>query len=519
MGHTLVNDGCPRRGYAMHVRSIVGSGALRAAATLAVAFTLAAEANAKTLYVNAASGNDATTYDQNGPTAPWRTIGRAAWGSTDRNAPNGTQAARAGDLVLVSSGTYAVAGTNSRNMPAYQPVNSGQAGNPITFKAEGLVNLTLSSGIGSVIGSFDRDFITWDGFTIHEASARSAPDTGAATIFLCDGCVFQNLDINGNGDDFLRMDNHTGIRVEHSSNILVRNNRVQNVHTGHNPNNGACIQTYTSGNMTFEHNELFDCGSGIFIKGNYTNNPLNGYITIRYNLIYDIGEIEPDDGSREGNAIALHVGAGNTAANPLRVYHNVIRNVYEAGVKIWMFNTDPTMNPMHAKIVNNTIENVRYGVWVTGDLLTGAGHVFWNNIVSGASDYGVAYGGSSSNLVESRFDAEHNLYYNYRVMAAVRSSDYSLATWRSTYNQDGSSPASINANPLFVSAQDLRLQAGSPARSLGVDFLDLDNDGSTSDIVPAGAYITGNEVIGRTNGPLPNPTLPTAPRNLRITTP
>jgi hypothetical protein len=75
-----------------------------------------------------------------------------------------------------------------------------------------------------------------------------------------------------------------------------------------------------------------------------------------------------------------------------------------------------------------------------------------------------------------------------------------LATWKATYGQDSSSPAAITNNPLFVSyaTNNFKLQAGSPALILGIDILDLDRDGATNDTIPAGAYITGNEIIGRT---------------------
>ncbi|OGS04433.1 MAG: hypothetical protein A3J70_00875 [Elusimicrobia bacterium RIFCSPHIGHO2_02_FULL_61_10] len=64
--------------------------------------------------------------------------------------------------------------------------------------------------------------------------------------------------------------------------------------------------------------------------------------------------------------------------------------------------------------------------------------------------------------------------------------------------------------------RDFRLQSGSPARTLGVDVLDLDNDGSTTDVIPAGAYVTGNEIIGRTGGggTPPDVTPPSVPGNL-----
>ena len=44
--------------------------------------------------------------------------------------------------------------------------------------------------------------------------------------------------------------------------------------------------------------------------------------------------------------------------------------------------------------------------------------------------------------------------------------------------------------------EDFHLQSGSPVELLGMDYYDLDNDGQTNDRIPAGAYITGNEIIG-----------------------
>jgi nitrous oxidase accessory protein NosD len=444
-------------------------------------------AEAKTLYVNGASGNDNTTYAANGPSSPWRTIGRASWGSTNREARVGSEAAQAGDIVLVAAGTYAVAGANSRNVPAYYTQNEGTASSPITFRADGVVNLTLSSGRGSVIGSSYRNYIVWDGFTIHEASAPSVPDTGPVTLWGCTGCVLQNLDINGNGSDNNRMDNHTGIRIEQSHNIVIRGNRIQNVFNGANQNNGAGVQVYSSGAVVFEHNEIFNTGSGIFLKGG----PNQGidYFTIRYNLFHDI----------QGNAVAVHAGAPNRPEAPVRIYQNVMRSVGEAAVKIWIFDgTDPNNNPLNAKIVNNTIDNCRYAVWVTHNLLPNSGHVFRNNVVSNIGEWVMAYGGSTTNLIKSNFDSEHNLYYNYQTFGTVGAANRSLSQWQSTFGQDAASPASLNANPLYVngSGYDYRLQASSPARNAGRDFLDLDGDGGTGDAITMGAYITGNEVIG-----------------------
>lgn len=463
-------------------------------------------ADAKTLYVDP-NGNDSTTYANNSSSAPWRTIGRASWGSTNREARNSAEAAKAGDVVQVNSGTYSGVGTGSRNEIYYYQENSGTVGNPITFKANGTVTLT-QTGTGAMIGSYGRNYITWDGFTIDEANARSAGDTGPTTVFDCTGCVLQNLNLTGNGTDFGRLDNHTGIRIEGSRSVTVRNTKITNVYTAHNPNNGACIQTYASYGLTIENNELSNCGSGIFLKGGPwpagSGPTISSYI--RNNYIHDIGE-----SARGGSAIIAHAGAPYTAQNPVYIYKNVIKNVTEAGFRLWLFSdTEVGNNPQYVKFANNTIDHAGYGIHVSSPLSISLGHTFWNNIVTNSGS-AIAYNDVQGNIVENRVDFEHNLYFNNPIFAEIgNGTRYTLPTWKSTYGHDSSSPASITSDPMFVSSTDYHLQSGSPARTLGVDIYDLNSNGSNSDIVPAGAYMTGSEVIGLDGGAaLPPPPPPT----------
>lgn len=462
------------------------------------------KAHAKTLYVNGSTGNDSVSYAANGPSAPWRTIGRAAWGSTNRDARNGAEAARAGDLVSVAAGTYSGTGTQSRNEILYYTENNGTAGNPIIFRANGLVQLT-QSGAGAMIGSYNRDFITWDGFTLNEASALSVPDTGLVTVYDANGVTLENLDINGNGDANGRVDNHTGIRIEGSTNVTVRNNRIQNVYTQSNPHNGACIQTYASQGLLIEHNELFNCGAGIFLKGGPWSSMATMSSTLRYNYIHDIGE--PGNGS----AIALHAGAPYTAQNPLYIYQNLIRNCTDAGFKLWPLDpTDPTGSPQYAQFINNTMDNCPTAIHVHSALNVSSGHRIWNNIIT-RSDHVIGYNDAASNVIPSRIDFEHNVYFTYQTFAEIgNGTRYTLASWQNTYNHDLAAPASINSDPLY-SAGSFTLQTGSPARTRGIDYLDLNGNGSTTDTVPAGAYITGNEVIGINSGGTPPPPPPPPP--------
>lgn len=476
--------------------------------TLAAALLMLAplSVEAKTLYVNASSGNDATSYAANGPSAPWRTIGRAAWGSTNRGAPNASEAARAGDIVMVSAGTYSVPGTNTRYDPAYNPVNSGTAGNLITFQADGAVTLTLSSSVGPVIGSNGKDYIKWKGFTIDEVNAPSTPDTGPVTVFTCRGCVFEDLTLRGND---LPDDNHPAIYLATAHQVTVRNNRISGFLNGPNNHdtNASGVLTYYSDGLLIEQNEISGCGSGIFLKGNYPPAPTAGS-TIRNNLIYNVVH----------TGIAVHVSPQPDGA-PIRIHQNIISGAGYSGIRIWPFG-DPVREPRLVQAVNNTIFNARIGVELNGTLIANARHMFWNNIVYGSSTYAVNHVGGAGNLTVDKIDFEHNIYTAGNVTLVGDGREMSLSTWKTTFNQDNEAPASSSVNPLFVSATDLRLQGSSPARNAGVDVFDLDGDGSNSDPIALGAYAVGNEVIGRTSGStLPPPTgtnPPAAPTNVRI---
>lgn len=135
--------------------------------TLLTLSVVSFSAQAKNLYVDGSTGNDSTTYAANDATHPWATIGRAVWGSTSVNNGDASEAAQAGDTVIVKPGTYtATQGTGKRYDPIWCPENSGTSGNPITIRAEGPVILRSNTGtIGEpVIGAYGRDHIVWDGF-------------------------------------------------------------------------------------------------------------------------------------------------------------------------------------------------------------------------------------------------------------------------------------------------------------------------------------------------------------------
>ena len=468
------------------------------AVLMAAAFTVAPlAAEAKTLYVDAANGNDGTTYAANGPSTPWRSLGRATWGSANRGTPNTNEAARAGDTVIVKAGTYTTTGTNDRFNPAFNPVNSGAAGSPIVFQAESGVSLSFSSGAGPVIGAAGKNFITWKGFVVNESLAFSVSDTGPVTLSGTTGSSIEDCTIIGRGN-INRMDNYPGIRIEWSSDLLIRNNRISNFRSGVN---SPAIQLYRAGRVTFEHNELFNNGNGIAIKG--TAEPeYNDWFVIRYNLMHDL----------ELAGVWVH----RAAAPPyIRIYQNVIRN---SGVGVMIHNFGDWTEPQNVKIVNNTLNGNNSNFLVQwNSVAANANHLIQNNLMTGATQAAITWNDmTEANVTTARYLFRRNLYSgNNRLTFGIQ--DYSFADWQSRFGQDA---GSLTSNPQYVNAGgfDFRLQSNSPALNAGIDFLDLNRNGSTSDAITMGAYITGSEVIGPTSGGA-TANLPQRPTNLRITTP
>lgn len=445
-------------------------------------------AEAKTLYVDQAIGNDSVTYEANSSSNPWRTIGRAAWGSTNRAAPNQSQAAQAGDIVIVKPGTYnAAAASGERYIPAYNPANSGTAGNPIIFRAEGTVYLQSTNGNGPVMGSFGRHYIIWDGFYVDEEYVNTVSDTGPTGIWWANNCQIINCTIKG----YARWsaDNHNAIRIEGTRNAIVRNNRIYNVYwTSGSHSNCAAIMTYFSEDLLIEHNEIYNSICGIFLKG-AGQDPQNRRQTVRYNLIHNVS-----------------IGMRIHRVWDSNIYQNVIRNISGDAIQFIGF---PDPSPRNIKIVNNTIYGAGLGMY----LAFGAdqtGNFVHNNIISNMSGHVINANEVSLANISNKglMQFEHNVYFAFNRHSIIGSTNYTFSSWQTATGQDMVSPASLNTDPLFVNPTvgDFRLQPNSPARNLGRDILNL-TGGGTSATIPAGAYITGNEVIGRnvstSNAPAP----------------
>lgn len=467
-------------------KSIIGAIAFGMAVLVA-----SVPAMAKDLYVDLVTGNDNTSYAQNDENNPWATIGRAVWGNANRSNSNSSEAAQAGDTVIVMPGSYdSNQGTASRAIPIYNPTNSGAPGQPITIRAEGVVYLSSSTGGPGepIIGTYDRQHIVWDGFTINEIDVRTTADTGPVVVWQSDNVIVQNLNIQGKTINW--GDNHNSIRIEYASNVLVRNNNLHQNRGASNAFNGSAIMLYDSRDVVIEHNKIYDSQGGIFVKGAYGGTP-NHNITIRYNWLHDLTV-------GISNGIVNDAGRGFGA----RIYQNVIERTSSA-ISFIGYNGS---TPANIDVVNNTIYDSGNGFYLKPDTAGYDDIVFCNNLVVNGN-LGIQ-GEDIRDVSGTTFS--HNLYSAVGALARIAYTNYSFSSWRSSFNQDVT--GSMESDPMFSSAAngDYRLRTGSPAIDSGQDVLNLTGNGINTTI-NMGAYLTGDEIIGLTTEPLVLATVPEPP--------
>lgn len=100
---------------------------------------------------------------------------------------------------------------------------------------------------GPLIGALNRNHVVWDGFRILEGDSYAA-DTGSVVVWGSQNTTLLQLDIVGTALA-AHFDNHNGVRVENSSDFVIRNCVIGELLSAHpfssplnNPQNEAAIQ-------------------------------------------------------------------------------------------------------------------------------------------------------------------------------------------------------------------------------------------------------------------------------------
>lgn len=404
----------------------------------------------------------------------------------------------AGEIVGILPGVYTGADENDRWTPSFRPTNSGASGNPITFVAKypaaylggtlaelrvdpgayvaavaahanrselsnGVTSWTGAAGMNGcpVIGASGVDYIRWIGPFINGATSYSHADTAPCTWSGADGCELHQSVVLGWAVDY--DDNYSGIRLDGADGFVGRNNILRNFHESIAENhNTAGVLTYFAGNLNWQHNDISDTHTGMFIKSSNTpTNSLFNFGTIGYNRIRNVVQC------LDLNCI--------DSVERLFVLRNLLYEFSESGVRLGTNVTDTFTR--NISLTNNTISGTVTCIWVQGNLA--AGHLIEDNIFdtddAGSEVY--TFDGRTFTNPPSNISADGNHFYR---EGAPR------------YGFDGSTHTTLSA---FEAVSDwANGQEGAP------DFVDAANGdfslGVSTTAAGKGAITVGNEEIG-----------------------
>jgi hypothetical protein len=432
-------------------------------------------------------------------------VGHALPGST-----NSSAAAQTGDTIVVCAGdTQSAVGRNARLSPAFNPANAGVT---ISCATRGSCTLTLSSQAGPVAGCAVKNNTVWDGFVINGSDAPTYSDTGLVDVYNASGCVIRYMTLTGDPDYADpnpngcsgECGNHGLIRLEEAVSPWVHHNTLNaNPINGIKTANGASIEGYDSRDVLIEYNTINDAGAGVFAKGDQDadSQPQQNWI-VRFNLIRNVGNV-----AETTNNPCLYIQADRSGQWYQNICHASSAALTNIGVLIFGFaaNGENPNVPVDIGVTNNVLDGFGYGLALEsqGSSCNTASIQyenirFFNNIILNGLH---AIGSQNCTGLGSpaEVESEHTIAFGFSSnFVNLGGTTRTLATWKSTELQDtatGNGAAGTSVDPQMTSSTDYHPLAAYVATQ-GVDILDLDGDASTTDAIPAGAYVTGSETIG-----------------------
>jgi hypothetical protein len=276
--------------------------------------------------------------------------------------------------------------------------------------------------------------------------------------------------------------NHSGIWLTGDTGTVIKNNKISNfLNNGAYHHNAPGIMFYQTTSAIIENNEIENCGSGVFVKG-WDNDS----ITIRLNLIVGCGSGVKMMTTINTHKVYQNIVIGRSGGSPGLACHPGIDN----GLRGTIYFTNNTL-------INSYI-NFTYSISSTANVYS------HNNITAYLSGSSYGFEAAYWDRLNQIFN-DYNNYYNVASWYTYNNQQHTtLSSFRSALGGcpgDSNDCSSTIDNPLFsdASAGNYKLQSGSPARTLGRTITAI--HGSSGETIPAGAYITGNEVIGISSGP------------------
>jgi hypothetical protein len=221
----------------------------------------------------------------------------------------------AGDVVGVLPGvSVRLPTTNNDNIPAFNPSNSGTVDRRIIYvtkhAAVALTGVetnalrtelrhnggapTIVNGVGAgtgcpMYGSYQRNYITFDGFFVDMAQAYPKEDSGVIRADNSRGLHFRNFVIKGT--TLTIASNPVIYRPQQATDTVLSNFKAYdfiNIPTGSNtPQRALFSDQYGDQNVLMEHFEIRNTERGIFFKGTAPG-PIFNYGTIRYGIVSDV---------------------------------------------------------------------------------------------------------------------------------------------------------------------------------------------------------------------------------------